>query len=79
VTGPQVGDVVCDCRYRHLRVIEVNGDDLVLEDGSHCSWEHCCDAVPHDAEHPAAVQTIEAAGAVPITDRYLDNHVSGCG
>lgn len=51
---PQVGDVVCDCRYRHLQVVERDGDDLVLEDGANCSLEHCCDPPDHEWPHPDA-------------------------
>ena len=49
---PQVGDVVCDCRFRHLRIIERDGDDLVLEDWSRCSLKHCCDPPDHPEAHP---------------------------
>lgn len=49
---PQAGDVVCDCRYRHLRITERDGDDLVLEDGSRCSLIHCCDPPDHAWQHP---------------------------
>lgn len=51
---PHVGQLVCDCRYRHLRVVEVlDGDDLVLEDGSYCSYASCCNKVPHpEWDHP---------------------------
>jgi hypothetical protein len=48
---PQVGDLVCDCRYLHLRIAERDGDDLVLEDGASCSLEHCCDPPDHEWEH----------------------------
>ena len=40
---PKPGDIVCDCRYRHLKIKERDGDDLILEDGSSCSLSHCCD------------------------------------
>jgi hypothetical protein len=53
--SPQPGDLVCDCRYQHLRVTSRDGDDLVLEDGSRCSLEHCCDPPDHDWAHPAAL------------------------
>ena len=60
--GIKVGDIVCDCRYKHLKVVEVKPDEingkvvdltLVLEDGSNCSAKHCVDAVPHDWAHPS--------------------------
>lgn len=51
--APFVGMVVCDCRYKHLKIIAIHdGGDLELEDGSMCSYEHCCDPVPHVWEHP---------------------------
>ena len=49
---PQPGDLVCDCRYLHLRVRSRDGDDLVLEDGSRCSLQHCCDPPDHGFRHP---------------------------
>lgn len=52
---PQVGDTVCDCRFRHLRIAERNGDDLVLEDGSRCSLKHCCDPPDHVELHPRVI------------------------
>ena len=56
----KVGDVVCDCRYKHLKIAEISGQDsdnaydidVVLEDGSSCSIIHCCDRVNHDWSHP---------------------------
>lgn len=52
---PQVGDVVCDCRFRHLRIAERNGDDLVLEDGARCSLRYCCDPPDHECPHPRVI------------------------
>lgn len=39
----KVGDYVEDCRGLVLRVSERDGDDVILEDGAHCSLWHCCD------------------------------------
>lgn len=53
---PTVGEVVCDCRYKHLAVVAINEhdqDDVELEDGFHASWTHCLDEVPHEWEHPS--------------------------
>lgn len=50
---PQVGDVVCDCNYRHQKIIERDGDDLTLEGGFKCSLQHCCDD-PRNCTHPGA-------------------------
>lgn len=54
---PVIGEIVCDCRYRHLAVVAVNpyDDDVELADGFHCSWAHCLDEVPHKWEHPAGM------------------------
>lgn len=51
---PQAGDVICDCRYRHLRIAARDGDNLTLEDGAHCSLTHCCDPPDHTWPHPVA-------------------------
>lgn len=50
---PKIGDIVCDCRYKHLKIIERDKDDLTLEDGSHCSLIHCCDDPTHKEKHPS--------------------------
>lgn len=49
---PQVGDIVCDCRMVHSRVIAVEEDDMiVVEGGFRCSWVHCCDEPNHTWTH----------------------------
>ncbi len=53
----KVGDVVCDCRYKHLKIAEMSGEQdydiqLTLEDGSCCSAIYCCDRADHDWKHP---------------------------
>ena len=50
--GPWIGEMVCDCTYRHQRIVEVDGDDCILEDGSSVSYELCCDPANHEWEHP---------------------------
>ncbi len=51
---PVIGKVVCDCKFNHLKITEIIDEDtVVLEDGSVCSLEHCCDEVPHKWQHPA--------------------------
>lgn len=52
---PQVGDVVCDCRFRHLKIAKRNKDDVVLEDGFSCSLEYCCDPPDHAEPHPEGI------------------------
>lgn len=44
--------LVCDCRYKHLRITKVEDDDITLEDGAMCSFYMCCDPVPHEWKHP---------------------------
>jgi putative endonuclease len=51
----KVGDMVCDCGYRHSKIINIgergSGDKtLDLENGFSCSARHCCDPVDHQ-EH----------------------------
>lgn len=54
---PEVGMVVCDCKYKHQKIVEVfheDGDTIKLEDGSYCSYFHCTNNVPHfDWDHPS--------------------------
>jgi len=50
---PEVGDIICDCRYRHLKIVEKRSiDDVILEDGANCSLWNCCSPVDHVWEHP---------------------------
>jgi len=53
--APRVGDLVCDCRYRHERIVAVDddGDTVTFADGFTCSWVHCCDPADHEWQHPA--------------------------
>lgn len=46
------GDLVCDCRFRHLKIVSRDGDDVLLSDGSSCSLSHCCDPADHVEPHP---------------------------
>lgn len=55
ILKPEVGMIVCDCRYIHQRIIAIDPDDLdtvTLENGRNCSFIHCCDPVPHEWQHP---------------------------
>lgn len=45
------GDVVCDCRFRHLKIVSRDGDDVLLSDGSSCSLQHCCEPADHAEPH----------------------------
>ena len=47
-----VGDLVCNCEYKHVRIQEIIGDDVILEDGSRCSISHCLDPADHTYSHP---------------------------
>lgn len=46
---PEIGMVVCNCKYQHLKIVEIedDGDMVILENGFRCSFEYCCDPVPH--------------------------------
>ena len=47
----KVGDMVCDCRYKHSKLIAFDGEDgdiLVVEDGHSFSAKHCCGPVDHE-------------------------------
>lgn len=45
----KVGDVVCDCRGRHITVAEIlEHEDVLDTEGNRCSLFHCCDAVEDD-------------------------------
>ncbi len=65
VRSLDIGDTVCDCRYKHLKIIEIGGKDsdnvydisFVLEDGSNCSAIHCCNPVDHTWAHPEESNT----------------------
>jgi hypothetical protein len=52
--GIKPGDVVCDCRFKHLKVLTVHpdGDTVTLEDGANCSIQHCLDNADHKWQHP---------------------------
>lgn len=45
------GDLVCDCRFRHLKIISRDGGDVLLSDGSSCSLASCCPP-DHPEENP---------------------------
>lgn len=48
-----VGQMVCDCFFRHQRVIEEDGVFATLEDGRKYEIEHCLDSVDHEMkDHP---------------------------
>ena len=51
-TNLKIGDYVCDCRYRHSKVIsftDAGGGDLILnlDDNYSCSARHCCSPADH--------------------------------
>jgi hypothetical protein len=50
----KVGTVVCDCRFKHLKVVEIlNEYHVRLEDETVCAIEYCLDPVDHSMEdHP---------------------------
>lgn len=49
----KIGDIVCDCRYYHSKIVEFtisgSGDkNLTFEDGYSCSARHCCGPIDHE-------------------------------
>ena len=52
----KVGDLVRDCRSKHLKIAEIGGEgydcQIVLEDGACCSAMNCCD--------PPEIENIES-------------------
>lgn len=59
------GDLVCDCRFRHLKIISRDGDDVMLSDGSSCSLRHCCEPADHPEPHPGDAEIAKAISADP--------------
>jgi len=54
---PLVGDLVCDCRYKHVRVSARDGDEIVTEDGASFSLANCgIEPVDDQHVHPADAQ-----------------------
>lgn len=51
---PEIGLVICDCRFNHQQIVAIaeDGDTITLANGFTCSYQHCCDLVPHDWKHP---------------------------
>jgi hypothetical protein len=47
-TRPMIGDKIIDCRNEVHTVVGIlpTEDDLILEDGHHASWIHCCEHLP---------------------------------
>lgn len=56
----KVGDIVCDCKYEHLKIASMTDPrseniydvQLELEDGSSCSAMNCCNSPDHESKHP---------------------------
>lgn len=47
---PEVGMQVCDCWFKHQRIVAINPVDpdlVTLEDGLTCSFLRCCDSPEH--------------------------------
>lgn len=59
--NPEPGDLVCDCRFQHLKIKVRDDDDLILEDGFSCSLIDCCDPPEHDWPHPDPANTWNVA------------------
>jgi len=84
VKSVKIGDIVCDCRYFHQRVIALRNTyseepwskgmrwqekEVVLEDGSSCSLYHCANAGDHKWPHPTKSQIKQNLG-----DFWTDAH-----
>jgi hypothetical protein len=52
IFDPQPGDMVCNCRFKHLKVKSREGDDVILEDGFSYSVSSCLDPADHPEPHP---------------------------
>lgn len=53
----KVGDIVCDCKGEHLRIVEfLDKDSVILEDGSQCSLYHCCGEPGDDCHHGISIE-----------------------
>lgn len=62
---PRVGDVICDCRYKHVRVARREGDDVFTDDGGCFSIANCgLEPVDDGHAHPTRV----IADALPRVD-----------
>jgi hypothetical protein len=48
---PQVGEIVCDCRYKHVAVESIDPADgtAILTDGQICNITACLAPADHDA------------------------------
>jgi hypothetical protein len=53
MTGPTVGEMVCNCRMEHVRIrhVDDDGDSIITENGWRGSYVHCCDAADHEWKH----------------------------
>lgn len=62
--NPHVGQVVCNCRYEHLKIVAIDddGDTVTLENGFTCSYQHCCDSVPHESFEHGVMKSDEEGG-----------------
>jgi hypothetical protein len=50
---PEVGEIVCNCDYRHLKVVSTDGFDVEFEDGTSASIRHCLGGpITEDHKHP---------------------------
>lgn len=75
----KVGDVVCDCRWKHLAIKEFeDADDVILEDGSNASLWHCCSPADHpESAHDKDRKNMEKDGYVFNEDGYLEEWPNG--
>lgn len=57
--GPWIGELVCDCEYKHRRItaLDPDGDTVLLEgtDDEEFSYKECCHPANHEWEHPEVI------------------------
>ncbi len=73
----QIGELVCDCRFIHQRIAEIDedGDTVTLEDGHVCSYEHCCDPADHTWRHPIGAGW-PAAHDAELPDELIERYAA---
>lgn len=83
----KVGDVVCDCRYQHVKILSISitgsGDRVLdLEGDFSCSARHCCSPPDHEHWFVYLLQCKDKSLYTGITNnlyRRIDQHNKGKG
>jgi putative endonuclease len=83
----KIGDTVCDCRFKHLKIKNIingtNDKTIILEDDSSFSAKNCCDEVDHPKHWfvyilSCADKTLYT-GITNDLDRRIKQHNNGVG